>query len=194
MFVMFRLLTSIILTLMVIVFGPSAALATLTLTPAGIADGFILTLFVDQAPNVIGIGPLGIATNNLGQVVIQDYAAGRNYIFNDVNNQHFSSALSSAPFSSFVFGVAITNSGSTLYAGNNDASAQLFKLNPDGSSAGVVPGTSPGIAGHGIWTNPATGHLVSASANGIFDINPTNGATTPIVGGVYADGVSLWRR
>ena len=37
-------------------------------SPAGIADGFNLRLFVDQVPNTGPCRvPLGIATNNLGQ-------------------------------------------------------------------------------------------------------------------------------
>jgi hypothetical protein len=188
----YRPLMLAILSAGVIIGSSNSSVATLTVTPIGMADGFILTLFVDQVPaSGYCCGPLGIATNNLGQVVIQDYLLRRNYVFNDVNNQHFSAAISSAPFGSRSFGTAIANSGGTLYAGSQDASSQLFKLNPDGSSAGVVPGTSPGIAGHGIWANPVTGHLVSASGNGIFDVNPATGATMLIVAGDDLDGVSV---
>jgi hypothetical protein len=175
--------------------GSGPAQATLTLTAAGIADGFSLSLFADTPGPTSGCcGPLGIATNNLGQVVLQYYPVGRNFVFNDVDGQHLpGTALSSAPFASSSYGVAITNDGGTLYAGNNDASGQVFKLNPDGSSAGVVPGSSTGIAGHGITTNPVTGHLVAASANGIFDTNPATGASTLITNAVggNADGVSV---
>jgi hypothetical protein len=172
--------------------APNFSHAALMLTPAGIADGFGLSLFVDQVPVFLCCGPTGIATNNIGQVVMQSVGTGSNVVFNDVDNQHFSAALSSAPFTSISWVVAITNAGGTLYAGNNDASEQLFRLNPNGSSAGVVPGTGSGIAGHGIWTNPATGHIVSASANGIFDINPANGATNQITAAnAFVDGVSV---
>jgi hypothetical protein len=168
-----------------------AAHAALTLTAAGIADGFSLSLFADTpGPSSGCCGPLGIATNNLGQVVLQYYPTGRNYVFNDVDGQHLpGTALSSAPFVSSSYGVAITNDGGTLYAGNNDQSGQVFQLNPDGSSAGAVPNTT-GKAGHGIATNPVTGHLEAASGNGIFDINPANGASF-LIKAVNADGVSV---
>src|SRR3984893_2482404 len=168
-----------------------AARAALTLTAAGIADGFGLSLFADTPGPATGCcGPLGIATNNLGQVVLQYYPVGLNFVFNDVDGQHLpGTALSSAPFVSGSYGAAITNDGGTLYAGNNDQSGQVFQLNPDGSSAGAVPNTA-GKAGHGIATNPVTGHLEAASANGIFDINPGNGASF-LIRNVNADGVSV---
>jgi hypothetical protein len=163
----------------------------LTLTAAGIADGFALSLFADTPGPASGCcGPLGIATNNLGQVVLQYYPTSSNFVFNDVDGQHLpGTALSSAPFVSTSYGVAITNDGGTLYAGNNDQGGQVFQLNPNGSSAGAVPNTS-GKAGHGIATNPVTGHLEAASANGIFDINPANGASF-LIKNVNADGVSV---
>jgi hypothetical protein len=168
-----------------------AAKAALTLTAAGIADGFSLSLFADTPGPATGCcGPLGIATNNLGQVVLQYYPAGRNFVFSDVDGQHLpGTALSSAPYVSSTYGAAITNNGGTLYAGNNDQNGQVFQLNPDGSSAGPVPNTA-GKAGHGIATNPVTGHLEAASGNGIFDINPANGASF-LIRNVDADGVSV---
>jgi hypothetical protein len=192
----YRFLICTILTAGLIAAGYGPALATLTLTPAGIADGFGLSLFVDQVPFttnslcVPGCGPAGIATNNLGEVVFNDSRNLANYVFNDVDNQHFSQALSSAPFGSITYGIAITNDGGTLYAGNDSVGQQLFKLNPDGSSAGAVPGTS-GTAGHGLATNPASGHVVAASANGVFDIDPVTGIHTQIANATNIDGVSV---
>lgn len=168
---------------------PAGALA---ITAAGTADGFVLSLFVDQVPNSGCCGPLGIATNNLGQVVMQVFNNG-NYVYNDVDNQHFNQSLSSAGFTSSTYGIAITNLNGVLYAGNRDQSGQLFSLNANGSSAGVVPGTGTGIAGHGIATNQATGHIVSASDSGIYDTNVTTGASSLIVasGGANIDGVAV---
>jgi len=166
------------------------ASATLTLTSEGIADGFTLTLFADQFPATGACcGPLGVATSSTGKIVIQDYANGANYVFNDVNNQHFSSALSSAPFSSFSYGVDITNSGGTLYATNNDAGARIARLNPDGSFNSWLTGT--GVGRGGIWTNPANGFLISAG-NGLFVTDPVTGISTLIPGTPGdVDGVSV---
>ena len=166
------------------------ARAGLTLTAAGIAKGFNLTLFVDQAPNTgFCCGPLGIATNSLGQVVLQDYGNGKNNVFADIDNQHFSAAISAATFVSNSYGAALANSGGTLYATNNDAGQVVYKLNTDGSIASAL--TASGVGGHGLWTNPVTGHLVASTGSVINDIDPTTGAFTTIVRGVDVDGVSV---
>jgi WD40 repeat protein len=172
--------------------GFSPANAALSLTAAGISDGFSLSLFVDLVPaSGFCCGPLGIATNNAGQVVLQNYPNGTNSVFTNVDNQHFSNALSSAPFASTSYGAAIVNANGTLYAGNNDQGGRVFVLNPNGSSAGQLPGSAPGIAGHGITFNEATGHLVASSANGIFDINPATGGSSLIVANGGVDGVAV---
>jgi hypothetical protein len=167
-----------------------SAHAQLHLAAAGTTAGFNLSLFVDQVPNSgFCCGPLGIATNNLGQVVLQDHPNGRNYVFTDVDKQHFGANLSSAPFSSSSYGAAITNSGGTLSATNNDSSQTVFRLNPDGSVNS--PLTAAGIGGHGNATNFVTGHLVTANGNTIRDVNQVAGASTIIVSGVDVDGVSV---
>lgn len=164
--------------------------AVLTLTPAGITKGFTLSLFVDEVPaSGFCCGPLGIATNSLGQVVLQDYPAHTNSVFTNVDGQHFSMALSSAPYGSSSYGAAITNSGGTLFATNNDAGSVVFRLNANGSVN--APLTVAGVGGHGIWTNPVTGHLVAATASAIHDIDPASGSFTTIVSGVNVDGVSV---
>lgn len=168
------------------------AQAALTLTSDGLAKGFELNLFADQFPaSGYCCGPLGVATNNAGQVVVQGYPNGRNYVYNNVNNQHFSDAVSSAAYASSSYGAAITNLNGTLYATNNDAGSVIYKLKPDGSVDS--PLTGPGVGGHGIWTNYVTGHLVAATGSTINDIDPATGAYTTIVSGVDVDGVSVSR-
>jgi len=122
-------------------------------------------------------------------VVLQDYPQGRNYVFSDVDGQHFSNALSSAPFSSFSYGSALANSGGTLYATNNDAGQIVYKLHADGSIDTAL--TASGVGGHGLWTNQATSHLLASTGGVINDINPTTGSFTTIVRGYDVDGVSV---
>ena len=166
------------------------AQAALTLTAAGITDGFTLSLFVDSAPNTgYCCGPLGIATNSLGQVVVQNYASHTNSVFSDVDGQHWSMAISAAPFTSTSYGAAITNSGGTLYATNNDAGQIVYRLNPNGSINTAL--TTTGAGGHGIWTNPVTGHLVAANGSVINDIDQGTGTFSTIVHNVDVDGVSV---
>ena len=182
-----RLLATVVAGLALGAVVPSQA--ALTLTPVGIAKGFTLSLFVDQVPNTgFCCGPLGIATNNIGQIVVQDWANKTNNVFLDVDNQHFSAKLSSAAFGASSYGSALTNSGGTLYATQNDV-GKVFTLNPDGSVN--APLTAAGAGGHGIWTNPITGHLAAATGSAINDINPTTGAFTPIVSNIDVDGVSV---
>jgi hypothetical protein len=172
--------------------------ADLALTAAGTADGFTLDNFMTGVPATSGnpsngcCGPLGIATNSAGQVVFQVYSVG-NFLVSDVNGQAFNPATQTSNLTSTGYGMAITNSGGTLYTGNNDAGGTLQKLNADGSLNSTVATTpSSAIAGHGITTNPVNGNIVASSFNGIWSINPTTGVATQIVNtGGNVDGVSM---
>ena len=101
---------------------------------------------------------------------MQQYNVGLNRVFNDVDlPQTPLTQLSSALFSSFSYGSAITNSGGTLYATNNDAGQRIAVLNNDGSFNHFLTGN--GIGYGGIATDPSTGHLISAgNPGGIFEI------------------------
>jgi hypothetical protein len=139
-------------------------------------------------------GPLGSATNTSGHLVVQVYE-NNNYVFNDVDGQPFSAALSHASpaVTTTFYGMALTNDHGTLYTGNNDLSGQLWKLNNDGSLNTVVSTTpSTDVAGHGISTDPANGDIITSSSNGLWEINPTTGVARQIVNtGGSVDGVSV---
>jgi hypothetical protein len=172
--------------------------AELTLTAAGIADGFTLDSFMTGIPATSGTpsngccGPLGVATNSAGQVVFQVYGVG-NFLVNDVNGQTFNPATQTSPLTSTGYGMAITNSGGTLYTGNNDAGSVLQKLNSDGTFNSTVATTpASGVAGHGITTNPTNGNIVASAFNGIWSINLGTGVATQIVSTTAnIDGVSM---
>ena len=170
----------------------SPANAGLVTTAYGAAEGFSLSLFATEVgPGSGCCGPLGIATNSQGQVVMRQDNVGLNRLFNDVDlPQTPSTQLSSAPYSSFGFGAAITNSGGTLYATNNDAGQRIAVLNNDGSFNHFLTGN--GIGYGGIATDPSTGHLISAgNPGGIFDTDPTTGISKLIVPNVFPDGLSV---
>jgi hypothetical protein len=139
----------------------------------------------------------GIATNSSGQVVVQQYNVGLNYVFNDVDlPQTPATALSSASWVSFSYGSAIANSGGVLYATNSDAGERIARLNPDGSFNSWL--TDAGYGYGGLATNPVTGHLVSAGSGndltdgGIFDTDPATGISTLIAPGfLFPDGLSV---
>jgi hypothetical protein len=176
------------------IYSTSASRAELALTSAGTTDGFSLNLFMSGIPNNGGgfcCGPLGVATSSSG-VVMQVNGLG-NYLFADVNGQVFNPANQTSTLTSTGYGMAITNSGGTLYTGNNDAGGLLQKLNNDGSLNSTVATTpASGVAGHGITTNPTNGNIVASSFNGISSINPTTGVATLLVNsGGFFDGVSM---
>lgn len=163
---------------------------SLVLTSEGERLGFSLTLFLDEIPNTgFCCGPLGIATNHLGQVVLQNYKEKTNSVFNDVDGQKFADALSAAPFGANQYASALAYSGGNLYATQYDLGGVVVKLNADGSVNSNLTGT--GAGGHGLWTNPVNGHLVSSTDAGINDIDPSTGLVTKIVANVNADGVSV---
>jgi hypothetical protein len=170
------------------------ASAQLALTPQGVADGFGLSTVISGIPSTGCCGPLGSATNSLGQIVLQVYS-DNNFLFKDMDGQTFGAALSHAspPVTATSYGMAITDDLGTLYTGNRDTGGLLLKLNNDGSLNTVVATTpSSGVAGHGIATNPATHDIVADSDSGIWDINPATGVATHIVStSDNFDGVSL---
>lgn len=169
---------------------PGVARADLTLTAAGVADGFTLTSFATGFPTSGGLagccGPLGMATNSLEQVVVNDHFTGTNHLFNNVDNQTFTSALSSAFFGFVGDGSAITNDNGTLYETRSSDGA-VVALNADGSINHVV---ATGVGNLGIATDPANGHLIVQGFGTLWDVNPTNGATRQITS-VSGDGVSV---
>jgi hypothetical protein len=192
-----RTIANPFLVLSALVVGTSAASA-LTLTPQGISDGFTLDLFMSGIPSTSGTpssgccGPLGIATNSVGRVVMQVYTVG-NFQVSDVNGQTFNPATQTSSLTSSSYGMAITNSGGTLYAGNDQAGGLLQKLNSDGSFNSNVL-TIPGgvVAGHGIATNPINGNIITSASNGIWSINPITGVATHVVTAFFnIDGVSV---
>ena len=166
----------------------------LDLTAAGIADGFSLSEFVSGFANN-GVGPLGMAVNSDGNVIVNDNSevGGLNYVFKDVDGQTVAAALGTAPNPGFPPAYAFSNGsvwGSTGFspAGGNPSGA-LVKLNNDGTVNTVyanIPVTN------GLWTNPVSGDLLGAGADGIIDIN-VSGATPTfrVVTSAGSDGVTV---
>lgn len=156
--------------------------APLTLTPAGIADGFTLTTYASGGST--GAYPfLAAAPLPNGNLAVLDYQNGFLRAYPDVNGQTPSSFLSSRAFG----GVNIANAGGNTYA--SVLGGGLFQVSP---SLGLTPVSVPGFNfGYGLAGNPVSGHLLAAgSGSGIFDINPLTGAVAIYTGG-FIDGVSV---
>src|SRR4029077_13301000 len=160
------------------------------------ADGFTLSEFVSGLgpSGTFGVGPLGMAVNSDGNVIVNDNDVGAlNYVFKDVDGQTVGNALSSTPNQGFPPAYAFSNGsvwGSTGFSpAGGDPSGALVKLNNDGTVAAVysnIPVTN------GLWTNPVNGHLLGAGNSGIIDID-VSGATPTfrVVTTAGSDGVTV---
>jgi hypothetical protein len=170
----------------------SSAHSVETLTAAGIADGFTLSTFASGFPNNGGVGPLGMAVNSDGNVIVNSFGNGLNYVFHDVDGQTPASAVSSTPSPGFPPAYAFSNGsvwGSTGFsAAAGQPNGQLVKFNNDGTVAATynVPVTN------GLWTNPVNGHLLGAGGSGIVDINVSGATPTfTVVTTNSTDGVTV---
>jgi hypothetical protein len=166
----------------------------LDLTAAGIADGFSLSEFVSGfGGGSGGVGPLGMGVNSDGNVIVNNFPTGLNYVFKDVDGQTVAGALSSTPNPGFPPAYAFSNGsvwGSTGFspASGNPAGA-LVKLNNDGTVNTIyanIPVTN------GLWTNPVNGHLLGAGGDGIIDIDVSGPTPTfRVVTSAGSDGVTV---
>jgi hypothetical protein len=173
-----------------------SAVAQMSLTPQGVADGFRLTTVVSGLPNG---APIGWATNNAGDLVGETNSV-TGYVFKDLDGQSFSDALS-APQGPAFGTMDITNDGGVLYGGDNSdpeddvppTPGRLIRLKNNGAiDTGVSTTPGFGVAGFGIATNPITHHIVAVSVSGIWDIDPSTGMATEIraAGSLYAAAIS----
>jgi len=171
--------------------------ADLTLTAAGIADGFTLTEFVGgySFGGGINYGPLaqGILPN--GNVVTGSYGDGKIYVFNDINGQTLSSAVSSTtyapPFSGGQW--AMTTVGGQAY-GARQSGGVYEQFANNGSFTPIPNLQADGLfSNQGMWGDQLNGHIISASNKGLVDIDPVAGTfrviNASLIGNI--DGVTL---
>ena len=60
-----------------------------------------LTTFASGFFNSRGIGPIGMAVNGAGQVIVNDVENSTNYVFHDVDGQTVGTAITSTPCNAF---------------------------------------------------------------------------------------------
>lgn len=158
----------------------------IVLTQAGIDKGFSISTVVSGmsggTPNCCHV--LGNALTPDGKIVLNNAAEGKNYVFNDVDNQVKANAISSVSDGGFPTAMATAN-GKLWGTGGS-----LRLLNNDGSTNTVYSNIN---AYAGIWTNFANQHLVAVSGQGLIDID-VSGAV-PVVRvinpNVSSDGVTV---
>jgi hypothetical protein len=182
-------------TVAVLGFAPvtSHASPVLTLTAAGLADGFSISTYYSGDPSTF-YGLLDIANGNPGQVIGTRYATGQLAILNDTDGQSPATIILNAPIpAGSGHSIATTpNNGNTYYAGDGSGyylvnhttlATTLLTLNQ-------VNGQNP-VSYLGLWANPVTGNLVSSSQQGLLNINPLTGAVSVISNTTGFDGVTV---
>ncbi len=169
------------------------AWAGLTLTPAATTAGFQLTTFASGFPNsgTNGIGPLGVAFTNAGNILVGEYWTSSIASFaTDTDGQTYASAsIASGSYSYAADGLTKGLDG-TIYLASylNDA---VYALNNDGTLNHTVATNLGNV--DGIVTNPVTGMLYVSSTNGVLVINPSNGNVTTLTTGFtgVTDGLTF---
>jgi hypothetical protein len=169
----------------------SPAKAGMTLTAAGISEGFTLSTFADGFPSGGGVGPVGITYTNTGGVMVSEYNQGRVAVFAaDVDGQHYSGATLSSSFygGNDPAGLARTSNGN-IYMARQQAGT-LVQVDQNGNFLATIAsglGSATGIA-----TNPNNDHLFVSNVGGgstIYDIDPTTGNKV-VFKSVAADGLT----
>jgi hypothetical protein len=187
------LLKVVVALAMLFVATPVGRAATLTLTPAGIADGFTLTTFATLNPgaqNTFNFGPFGVAVASNGNVIVSNDPNSTRYAFLDVDGQTAATALNSLPSSSTT--IAYASAGGQAYGG--DGLGHFVQFNPNGTINHILTGVtaSPDL---GMWGNPVNGHILASSSSGLIDIDPLanggNGSSRVVNSAGNGDGVSV---
>ncbi len=164
-----------------------------TLTAAGIGLGFTLDRIVTgfgSTPGGSGYDVLGSAVNSDGNIIINVAGERKNYVFQNLNNQTPANALSSVAFGGFASALAYANGSVWASA----LGGYLVKLNNDGSVNTAYNGTggNPAIsANQGLWTNPATGHLIAGNPLYDIDVSGAVPVQTLITSSFSADGITV---
>lgn len=162
----------------------------ITLTAAGIADGFTTSTFAVTNPgyNSCCDGPFGVAITNNGTVIVGT-GAGTVYDFSDIDGQTPGTALhttSVAPGG----GQAYASVGGQAYGGINFTS--FVQYNSDGSVNHVLSDVTA-TPFRGMWGDPTSGDIFSTSNEGLIRIDPLAngglGAFTVINASINPDSV-----
>jgi hypothetical protein len=186
----FRRLSGVAALIGLAVLAPVRAQAGLTLTAAGIADGFTLSTYAT------GVGGsnysfLAAAPLSNGNLAVIDYSHGLLSSYADVNGQTYGSALNTVSFSG---AINVADAGGKTYATQLNVSGGLYSVsNTLGlTQVSVTGGFTPA---YGFAGDSVTGHLLAygtgSAGAGVYDINPLTGANRLIVAGSGFDGVSV---
>ncbi|MGH9470097.1 MAG: YncE family protein [Terriglobia bacterium] len=187
-----RIATVLALSGFAFLFASAGAFGTgLTLAAAGIADGFTLTTFVSGYSAEYGPLAQGIAPD--GNVITGSLLNTKIYVFSDVDGQTLASALTSVPYTCQTgnCNFAMTTAGGQVF-GAQAAGGIYEHFANDGTFSPIPNLQAAGLRSNfGMWGDPVNGHIISASNEGLVDIDPVAGTFRVIRAGLFPDGVSV---
>jgi hypothetical protein len=165
--------------------------ADLVLTAAGVSNGFTLTTFVNGYNAQYGPLAQGIAPN--GNVITGSAFNNEIFVFNDVDGQTLATAVASTPYACTTgnCNFAMTTAGGQVYGAQAFGGVYEHFAN-DGSFSPIPNLQADGLRSFlGMWGDPVNGHIISASSQGLVDINPLTGTFRVINAGLFPDGVTV---
>jgi parallel beta-helix repeat protein len=162
----------------------------LTLTSAGVADGFKLSTFIDKfPPNTIvpSFGPFGMVFPSSGGFLADDGPLGTVYQFTmDKDNQPVTAASTITNTYGALKCVGIAQAGSALYMAQSiNQGSYVREITPVGAPGPIIISSLPTSPygtqnAEGLVANPVNGHLFLSTGGGgqIYDINPQTSPAT----------------
>lgn len=173
-----------------------AAHAALTLTAAGVTDGFVLSTFV-SGYNFNTYGPIGQGIDKQGHVVTGSAGDLKIYTFKDVDNQHLPDALSATSYAAETGNpnIAMTSLNGHVYGAQLQGGPSDYREFFDDGTSTALPGAvnAPGGLTNflGVWGDPSSGLLYAASNSGVAKINPLTGDFSVLIPGLGPDGITV---
>jgi len=185
------------LVLAVMMLANASTANAIAITPAGVALGFSISTFVSGFGVAgSGVGPLGVAVESNGNVLVDASNLNQNYVFANVDGQTLATAISHTAFAAFPPAYATQNNNGVLGATYGSQNNSFVKFNLDGTVNTVYPtnsGTTNGlVVTNGMWANPTNGHILATGGGRIYDID-VSGATPTfrIVTTASPDGLTV---
>ncbi len=162
----------------------------LTLTAAGIAAGFHLSVFAFNFPIAVdGGGPLGMAFTTSGGVMVSDAPGNVRVFATDTDGKNAASVVPGGSYGN-ENAKGLARVGSNFYLAEFN-SGKVVQLNADGSFNQDI--VSIGVP-TGMVANPVTGHLLvtSQTLNAVVDVDPIAKTTHTLISGLSRpDGISI---
>jgi hypothetical protein len=186
-----RLLISVLALALLALLSAPPSRAALVLNQTGINEGFTLTTFLSGFNGSYGPLAQGVLPN--GQIITGSLVGTKIYVFNDIDGQTLANAVSATSYSCTTgnCNFAMATAGGQVYGAQAQGGIYLHFAS-DGSSTPIPNLTAAGLRSNfGMWGDPVNGHLISASTQGLVDIDPVAGTFRVINAGIFPDGVTV---